>query len=121
VSPEIERLAFTAAAVAIVLIPLPLVAFWGWRYGSSSKASPLGFVARLALVSTLASWTWSVAVGHGASFMPLPAVFCAYFDMKYSYVSCFPPAWITPSVTAAAFFTLAVVSERWFRSRRNAL
>ncbi len=111
-TPEAQQFLGAVIYGSLMLLPLPAMAYWGWRYGASAKTTLAGFAFRLATVGLIGAWSWGIFVGHGASLAPLPAALCGYFDYRYSYASCFPQAWVTPTVTVVAFFVFAYAGER---------
>lgn len=98
--------------IALLLIPLPVFAFWSWRYGSKRNLIPFGFAVRVLIVVTLGSWAVIAGGGgHGAGFAVVPSLLCGLGEFDRSSVKCTPPFWVTPVISGALFVGLAVAAS----------
>ena len=105
-------LLFMGVVTLVLLLPVPFLGYWGWRYGRSKDSTPLGFVTRIIVVASVGSWALATSVGHGVGIAPIPSLICAYSEIGHDYTSCYPWAWVTPTISVVVFFLSAVAGSR---------
>jgi hypothetical protein len=96
---------------AVFLLPMPFLAYWGWRYGKSPDSNLVGFLWRSFVAVFFGSWTLGAAAGHGVGIAPLPSLLCGLALLKANRFGCIPDYWFTPVVAAIAFCGMAIIAD----------